>query len=156
MAAAETAIGALLISGLGLWNGWRSSDEPKPAATKVIEQRSAVPLALHGRVEDEGKALVLSPVEAGHTLDSLTMTVAGKPPLSLGSDGRLMASSIEELVPPPTRADRSGTIPVIISARYIEAGKDRNGGGRYRLSYRWAGGGLFGGRSLRLTRFSRG
>ena len=54
--------------------------------------------------------------------------------------------------------DAKGTrsLPVRIDARYVEMGKDRRGGGNYVLRYRWEGGGLFGGRSLRLTGFGRG
>jgi hypothetical protein len=46
-------------------------------------------------------------------------------------------------------------VPVRIAARYVEMGKDRTGGGSYVLRYRWEGGGLFGGRSLKLTGFGR-
>jgi hypothetical protein len=47
-------------------------------------------------------------------------------------------------------------VPVQIKAKYVEAGTDRSGGGRYVLRYRWEAGGLFGGRTLRLTGLSRG
>lgn len=149
------AVGALLISALGLWHEWRK-DEAKPAPTAVIERQATVPLALRGRVDDGGKALLISAVEPGHALDSLTLAIAGKPPITLGSDGRLAASDLEAAVPPPTKDQRAGSVRIKIAARYVEAGKDRRGGGNYLLSYRWEGGGLFGGRSLRLTRFSRG
>ena len=149
------AVAALIISALGLWNSWRG-DNAKPAPTAVIERKEAVPLALRGRVDDGGKALLISAVEAGHSLDSLTLNIVGKPPVALGSDGRLSASDIEAAVPPPTKDQRSGTILVKIAARYVEAGKDRRGSGNYLVSYRWESGGLFGGRSVRLTGFSRG
>ena len=47
------------------------------------------------------------------------------------------------------------SVPVRISARYVEAGKDRRGGGTYTLQHKWEGGGLFGGRSLHLVGLSR-
>jgi len=150
------AVAALVISALGLWNSWRGNDDSKPAQAAVIERKVAVPLALRGRVDDGGKALTLSAVEASHSLDSLTVTISGKPPIALGSDGRLSASDIEAAVPPRNKEQRSGTILVRIAARYVEAGHDRRGEGSYRMSYRWEGGGLFGGRSLRLTGLSRG
>ena len=150
------AVAALVISALGLWNSWRGDRDAKPAPTAVIERQEAVPLALRGRIDDNGKALLISAVEASHSLDSLTLTISGKPGIALGSDGRLSAADIEAAVSPPTKNQRSGTILAKIAARYVEAGKDRHGGGDYRLSYRWEGGGLFGGRSLRLTGFSRG
>ena len=149
-------IGALIISALGLWNGWGGRDNDKARPTTVVEQEAAVPLALRGKVEDGGKALTISPVDPGHALDSLTLTITGKPPIELGSDGRLSASSVESAVQPPAKDKRSGAVPVTVAARYIELGKDRRGGGAYRLSYRWESGGLFGGHSLRLTGFSRG
>jgi hypothetical protein len=42
-----------------------------------------------------------------------------------------------------------------VEARYVEDGVDRREGGNYVLRYKWEGGGLFGGRSLRLVGFSR-
>ena len=53
------------------------------------------------------------------------------------------------------RARASAQRPVRIDARYVEAGTDRRANGTYVLRYRWEGGGLFGGRSLRLVGLSR-
>ncbi|MDP9163046.1 MAG: hypothetical protein M3N06_02995 [Pseudomonadota bacterium] len=149
------AIAALVISALGLWNQWQGRDDSKAKPATVVEQKVAVPLALRGKIEDGGKALTIAPVDPGHALDSLTLTIAGKAPIELGSDGNLSASAVQSAVEPPAKDKRTGVVPVAISARYIELGKDRRGGGTYRLSYRWESGGLFGGRSLRLTGFSR-
>ena len=44
---------------------------------------------------------------------------------------------------------------VRLDARYVEAGADRQAARDYVLSYKWEGGGLFGGRSLRLVSLSR-
>ena len=150
------AIAALVISALGLWNQWRGRDDDKPKPATVVEQKVAVPLALHGKVDDGGKTITIAPVDPGHALDSLTLTITGKPAIELGSDGRLAASALEAAVAPPIKDKRNDTVPVTIAARYIELGKDRRGGGAYRLSYRWESGGLFSGRSLRLTGLSRG
>ena len=46
-------------------------------------------------------------------------------------------------------------VPVRIAAHYVEMGADRRGGGSYVLRYRWEGGGLFGGRSLRILGLGR-
>ena len=148
------ALAALIISALGLWLNWSSGGD-KPAV--VIEKdRGSIPLALRARVEDDGKRLAISPVEAGHALESLTVSVPGKPAIELGAEPRLSASAIEELVAKDAKDARTGTLGVTIDARYIEAGKEQQGGGRYRLAYRWVDGGLFGGRSLRLTGLTRG
>lgn len=146
------ALAALIISALGLWNGWANRDG-KPAV--VVEKPRSIPLALRGKVEDDGKKLAISPVEAGHALESLTLTAPGKPPIELGGELTLSASAVEALLP-DAKKEGAGSLLITIDAHYIEAGNERRGGGRYRLAYRWADGGLFGGQSLRLTRLTRG
>jgi hypothetical protein len=151
------AIAALIISGLGLWLTWKQEQSPDGPA-KVIEERKPIPLKLRGRVEDEGKRIVLSPIEASHALDSLSLAIKGtEKPVSVGSDGVLDASDVESAVGKP-KDDAKGVqrVSVAIDTRYVEAGQDRRSSGHYVIGYRWEGGGLFGGRSLRLTGFSRG
>lgn len=148
------AVAGLAISGLALWNSWGRDDDK--ASTTIVEKQRAIPLVLRGTIEDDGRTLVMSPVEAGHALDSLTIGVAGKPPQAAGSDGRIASSAIEKLLGDADDKARSGVLPVTIAARYVESGRDRTGGGRYRISWRWEKGGLLGGRSLRLTSINRG
>ena len=100
--------------------------------------------------------MAIAPVEPGHSLESLTLSVAGKPPLSIGSDGRIAASEVERLVGDAGKDAKPGSLTVRIEARYIEAGTLKRGGGRYRIAYRWDNGGLFGGDKLRLTGLSLG
>lgn len=148
-------LAAVIISGLGLWNSWRS-DKPDKPTPQVEAKTPAIPIAFRGRVEKDGKAMTISPVEPGHSLESLTLTVAGKPAVSIGSDGRLTASDIERLVGDAGKDPKPGSLSARIEARYIEAGALKRGGGRYRVSYRWDDGGLFGGDKLRLTGLSLG
>ena len=151
------AIAALIISGLGLWLTWRQEQAPDQPA-KVIEERRPIPLKLHGEVDDDGRRLTITPVENSHALDSLSLAIAGgNGPVTLGSDGVLNASDVESAIGKP-KEDVKGVqrVPVRIDARYIESGTDRRSSGNYVLRYRWEGGGLFGGRSLRLTGLSRG
>ena len=148
------AVVGLAISGLALWNSWGRDDVK--ARTTIVEQPRAIPLALRGNVDDGERALVVTPVEAGHALDSLTLSVPGKTAVAIGSDGRIAASEIEKLLDDAATKAPSGSLSVTIAARYVEAGKDRTGGGRYRLGWRWEKGGLLGGRSLRLTGLNRG
>ena len=152
----SVAVAALILSALGLWNSWRN-DQGKPATERVIEQRRPVPLALRGQAEDEGQMLVISAVEPGHALDSLTVSLSGADqPISLGSDGRLRSRDVEQAL--GEQAKRGGDlqrVPIRIDARYVEAGEDRRGGGNYMLTYRWKDGGILGGRSVRLERLSR-
>jgi hypothetical protein len=147
------AIAALAVSAFGVWIAWKSSSEDKP--TRIVEQRQAVPLTLRGTVQNEGRTLIIEPVEQSHALESLTLTIKGASPIELGSDGKLDASSVESAVGNKDDAKGAHCLPVRIDARYVEMGKDRRGGGSYVLRYRWEGGGLFGGRSLRLTGFGR-
>jgi hypothetical protein len=148
------ALGALIVSALGLWITWKSGNQDK--TTRVVEQRQAIPLTLRGKVEDDGSALDISPVEASHALESLTLTIAGTSPIEVGSDGRLSAGDLESALK-KREAEPKGahSVPVQISARYVEMGKDRTATDRYTLRYRWEGGGLFGGRSLKVTGLSR-
>jgi hypothetical protein len=148
------AIAALAISALGLWNSWKpdkAEKQPPP-----IDAKTAIPIAFRGKIESDGKAMSIAPVEPGHSLESLTMSVAGKPATSIGSDGRVTAAEIEPLVGDPGKDKKPGSLSVRFDARYIEAGTLKRGGGRYRISYRWEDGGLFGGDKLRLTGLSHG
>jgi hypothetical protein len=147
------AVGALAISAIGLWNSWNDGKSSKPEV--VVEKPRTIPLALRGKVVDDARALVISPVESSHALDSATLTIAGRT-IEVGSDGRLSASDVQSIVGKPDDKVRTGSAPVQVKARYVEAGNDRTGGGRYRIAYQWKDGGLFSGRELRFTGFSRG
>ena len=149
------ALAALAVSALGVWISWKSSDEAKP--TQVVEQRQSVPLTLRGKADQDGSQLVISPVDSGHGLQSATVAIKGAGPIELGSDGTLEASDVQAALKGREKESKDVThsIPVHIAVRYVELGKDRSGGGNYVLRYKWEGGGLFGGRSLRLVGLSR-
>ena len=146
------AVAGLLISALALWNSWKGGSETEPKAAAAEDKR--IPLALRGTIEDDGKRMVIAPVESGHALDSLQLS-ANRRSVAIGSDGALSASEVESLLPSDGDKSRDGQFLVTIDARYIEQGSDRRGGGRYTLAYRWVDGGLFGGKSLRLTGLAR-
>ncbi len=149
------AISALIVSAFGVWISWQSSDEDD-APTTVVEQRQAIPLALRGEALRDGRSLQISPIEDSHALQSLIVTPAGAKPIDLGNDGELSAHSLESALG-KNAADGKGTnrVQVRIAARYVEAGADKSATGSYVISYRWDGGGLFGGRSLRIVGLSR-
>lgn len=151
------AVLALIVSAVGVWVSWKSSDGgDKPAV--LVEQHKAVPLVLRGRAASGGKAIEISPVDPGHALESLTLTIKGAQPIELGSDGQLAASEVEAAIPDRDKQpkDKVLSIPVKVEAQYVEGGNERRYSGSYTLRYRWEGGGLFGGRSLRLVSFGRG
>ncbi len=147
------AVAGLIISALALWNSWKNDGSN---TTIVEEQPTAIPLTLRGVAEDDGKTLVLTPVESNQALQSMTLSVRGKPPVAVDSDGQLSASDLAPLVTDVDEKSKRGTLSITADVRYVELGKDRRGGGRYVISYRWADGGLFGGKSLRLTGIRRG
>ena len=149
------ALLALLVSAVGVWIAWKSSNEDK--TTRVVEQHSAVPLALRGTVDGDGDTLTIMPADPSHALEGLTITIKGGSKIDVGSDGRLSASDLQGALRDREKEAKGVThsAPVRIDARYVEMGKDRRGGGSYVIRYKWEGGGLFGGRSLRLVALSR-
>jgi hypothetical protein len=151
------ALGALIVSALGVWIAWKSSSPPaQDKPTRVVEQRQPIPLTLRGTVERDGRSLVIAPVEPSHALESLSLAIEGARPIEAGSDGRIDAGDVESILN-KREAEPKGAheVPVRITARYVELGADRRGGGAYVLRYRWEGGGLFGSRELRLTGLGR-
>jgi hypothetical protein len=146
------AIAALIVSAVGVWIAWKSSSNNQP--TRVVEQRQPIPLTLRGTVERNGRELIIAPVEASHALESLTLTVPGADPIELGSDGSLDADAAASKVN-KDEAKGAHRVAVRIKARYVEMGKDRTATGKYVLRYEIEGGGLLGGRSLRLDGLSR-
>ena len=149
------AVGGLVISALALWNSWRADD---PASKSAAAAPATVPLALRGTIEDDGKAIRLAPVEPGHALETLTVTAPAPADgtASYGSEPILAAATLEDWLPETVERKGTGALTLNVDARYIERGEIRTARQRYRVSYRWADGGLLGGRSLRLTGFRRG
>ena len=150
------ALAALIVSAAGVWISWKSGEHDN--TTRVVEQWQSIPLTLHGRREDDGDRLEISPVESSHALESLTVTLAGASPIQVGSDGELDSSDVQSALKNRDNEpkDRTLSVRAKIDARYVEAGKDRGASGNYTLRYMWKGGGLFGGRSLHLVGLSRG
>ena len=145
------AIAALVISGIGLWREFTKPDD-KPV---VVEKQASIPLRLRGRVTDEGRSIEIAPVENSHALQSLTIS-AGTSKVEIGSDGELEAKALENaLGNSGEEGDGSRRVRVRIEAKYVEAGADKSATGSYTITYRWDGGGLLGGRSLRLISFGR-
>jgi hypothetical protein len=149
------ALAALIVSALGVWIAWKSSSKDEP--TRIVEQRSAVPLALRGTPDGDGRTLTIVPADPSHALESLKVMIKGASPIEAGSDGRLSASDVEAALKGRDKEakDVTHSVPIRIDARYVESGTDRRGGGSYVLRYKWEGGGLFGGRSLHLVGLSR-
>ena len=149
------ALAALAVSAAGVWIAWKTNSKEEP--TRIVEQRAAVPLALRGTVENDGRMLIVTPADPSHALQSLTVAIKGASPIEAGSDGRISAHDVETALKDRGKESKevAHRVPVRIDAHYVEGGADRRGGGNYVLRYKWEGGGLFGGRSLRLVGLSR-
>nr|WP_294846221.1 hypothetical protein [uncultured Sphingomonas sp.] len=149
------ALAGLTISALALWNSWKSDKGDKPDV--VVEQRTAIPLTLRGTVDKDGRIVRLTPAEPSHALDTVTITAMA--PASgradFGGEPVLTAETIEDWLPKSTPRQGSGSLNVMANAQYIESGENRTARQRYRITYRWVDGGLFGGKALRLTAISR-
>jgi hypothetical protein len=146
------AVAAVAISALGLWKTWEKDERP----TTIVEQRRPIALTLPGKVDSDGRSLEIAPVEPGHALQSLVIQLPNKSNVDVGSDGQLAANDVEDALGKDADRDK-GThrLSVRIRAKYVEAGETREASGNYALAYRWEGGGLFSGRSLRLAGLSR-
>ena len=149
------AIAALLVSAVGVWISWKTDSGDK-GPTTVVEKRQAIPLTLRGKVQSDGRSLEITPVEDSHALQSLTISLPEADAIEIGSDGQLSASDVESALG-KSAADGKGThrVRARMVAKYVEAGADKSATGSYVISYRWEGGGLFGGRSLRLVSLGR-
>jgi hypothetical protein len=150
------ALAALIVSAIGVWISWKTSSNDRP--TRVVEQRQAIPLVLRAKAQDDGQELQISPVEPSHALESLTLRLPGGSQIEVGSDGELQAKDLQSALKGHEKdpKDRTLDMSVRIDARYVESGGEHRGGGTYAIRYKWEGGGLFGGRSLRLVGLSRG
>ena len=148
------AFAALIVSALGVWIAWEASRNTGP--TRVVEQRQPIPLTLRGTVEDDGRRVVISPVEPSHALESMRVAVGRSYPEDIGSDGVLKAEYVEAKLTGNQLDKGDHTVKLALTIHYVEMGKEREVGQDYTLRYRVEGGGLLGGRSLRLTGFSRG
>jgi hypothetical protein len=144
------AISALILSGIGLWHEWNKRE----SAPVVVEKPTAIPLALRGEVTKEGRELEISPLEDGHALQSLTVSL-GATSIELNGDGELDANDVEQALGEAAKdAEGPHRVPVRIAARYIEAGTDKTATGSYVIRYRMKDR-LIGGPSLRFEGFSR-
>ena len=149
------ALAALAVSAFGVWIAWKNSNADR--TTRIIEQPTKVALALRGAADRSGRTMTIIPADPSHALESLTVIIKGAPAIDVGSDGRLGASEVEAALKGRDKEakDVMRNLPIRIEAHYVEAGSDRRGGGSYDLRYKWEGGGLFGGRTLRLVALSR-
>ena len=122
-----------------------------------IKKRGRTPSAAICSSTGDGSFIsrAISPVEPSHALESMTVGINRSYPEEIGSEGVLKAQYVESRLTGKQLDKGAHSIPVGIRARYVELGKVRENQGTYVLRYRVEGGGLLGGRSLRLSGLSR-
>ena len=146
------AVIAVVISGLGLYNSWQDG---KREPTEVVERKAAIPLVLRGQIEDDGRRVVIGPVEDSHALESLNLSLANGGAIEVGSNGVLTADDVSGALPEDSERKGDGQVIATAITRYVESGEMRSATQRYAIRYRWKGGGLFDDRDLLLTGFRR-
>ena len=151
------AIVAVAISALGLWKSWR--DEPARPAVVVAGARS-VPLTLRAVPDKDHGALSLAAVEAGHAVQSATISYPSAldvGPSEQTGEIRLSASTLDNRLfrarddAKAAKETKGGSrLPILVVTRYVEAGAPREDRAIYDLGYSIRDGGLLSGRELRL------
>ena len=151
------ALAALIVSALGVWIAWKSSNQDKPTRGR----RAALSRShsrLRGTADSDGRTLTIMPADPAHALQSLKVTIKGASPIDVGSDGtpererrrsRRSGTARRNRRTSPTASPCGSTRATSRTAPTAAAAA------AYVLRYRWEGGGLFGGRSLRLIGLAR-
>ena len=149
------AIAALIISGIGVWLSWKGSSEDK-GPTTIVERRQ-VDSAGASRTRPIGWALAGDHAGRGQSCTPVADRSAARREADRVGQRRRTKRPRPGKCARESAADGKGThrVRVRIAAKYVEAGADKSATGSYVISYRWEGGGLFGGRSLRLVGLSR-
>ena len=144
----------MVISALGLWKSWQSDDKP---ATVVVEERRPIALTLRGTPRDDGRTLEIPRSSPAMRCNRSRLRCQGGARSNVGSDGELAASDVESALGEAAET-RQGYAPRARSrseARLCRSRSDAVGRAAIMsLTYRWEGGGLFGGKSLRLVSLS--
>jgi hypothetical protein len=153
--AEAVAIGAVLISGLGLYNSW---SDRRDAAAPVAATKTE-PLVLRATADKEGVRLSLAAVRDAQVIQSQTIafpTALGVAAVETTGDPRVeadwVADALKRLGGKAGAGDRR--LPVLLTTTYVEDGAERSDTALYNLGYAIEEGGLFGGSHVRLRGLS--
>lgn len=158
---------AVLISGLTLWNSYRqqNADEADKAAARSRAEAEAQLLLLRASPDHEGRTLAFASAGTGQTIQNQTILFPG--PLHVAAvdtviEPRIEAGWFEEALlrarqaageHEESRGDQR--VPVGITTLFFSGGAMHRDSAIYDIGYRVEGGGLFGGRKLRMRGISR-
>ena len=157
-------IAALGVSALTFWNAYqaRTGAEAERIAAERAEAAAIGQLLLRGHVDRDGRLLVLAPADSGQTVQEQRVAF----PSALGiaeattlSEPRIEADWIERALIRARGDGQAGPgdrrVPVLLATRFHAGGKLHRDLAIYDLGYRIEGGGLLGGRHVRLRGISR-
>lgn len=158
---------AVVISGLTLWNAYteRTGAEAAKEASRREASAEAQILLLRATADREAERLSLAPVDAAQTIQGQTIifpSVLRAAAVETLGDPRLEASWFERGL---IRAREEGgerseargdeRVPVAITTAFFVGGAMHRDTAIYDVGYRIDGGGLLGGREIRLRGLSR-
>ncbi|MES2753881.1 MAG: hypothetical protein V4659_04375 [Pseudomonadota bacterium] len=149
-------VAGVLIAGISLYLSWqdRREERAEREIAKTAETRTASVISFAAKRVDDGKRLELA--DPAHRVDAITVSF----PITLGvaTQEALVAPRIEarwfdDALLKATKAGgdkQTGRLPVLIAASFWEGEAKRTDRAIYDLVWRSEGGGLFGGRSVKL------
>jgi hypothetical protein len=158
---------AVAISGLTLWNSYRqqNAEEADKEAARSQAAAEAQILLLRASPDREGRTLALAPAGSGQTIQNQTILFPG--PLQVAAVDTVIEPRIEAgwfegaLLHARQAADERNEsrgdqrVPVGITTFFFGGGAMHRDSAIYDIGYRVEGGGLFGGRKLRMRGISR-
>lgn len=154
------AVAGLLIGAVGLWRNWsdRRADQTEKQAERTAEVRQAARYEIAATVGPDDSIVFAR--DDRHALGDVTLAF----PSTLGIGTRTTPAQTvprdwyERALLKATDggADvQTGTLPVLTTVAYWDGDTQRTARGIYDIVWRTKGGGLFGGRSLRILGFKR-
>lgn len=155
------AVIAVLISAATLWNSYseRKSAEADRAASEQKEHKVEAALVLRARPADDGKRLVLEPVDADQVIQSQRLILPSKlsvAPIETAGDARIEARWLSDALK-ESDAKRTAAgdlrVPIAIVSRFTSKGEMHDAAAVYQLAYVREGH-LLGGSSIKLRGLS--
>jgi hypothetical protein len=140
------AVAAVVISGIGLWQGFEARREDKADKAAEMARASApAPFALRASPDRDGGTLTLTPVAADHVIQDQTIRFPpslGLTPVSTTSDARIQADWFSDALkkdrktralPDETQGDER--VPVMIETNYLAGGTPLKARAYYDVGY---------------------
>lgn len=148
---------ALIVAGLNFWETHQQHAEARREAQ--AQSRAVQALVLSGEADAEGRVIELHPLRSGQAIQSLTFSFPHDlrdAPIELAAERpRIEADWItpglrRALESAHARGAGETTVPVVVSAAFVEDGESRSDVSLYDVGIAWKTG-FLAGRQIRLT-----